>query len=106
MPNPDHFQNRATAYRQAAEDSNDEWIRGNMFEISSLFSAMADDLSRRIELQKIKQDIEPRVSVAILDKLPSWSWKFSRLPSVSLGSGERAEFAAPTPRQLSKLLRD
>jgi hypothetical protein len=44
MSCPEHFDNRAAAYRQLAQNSSDPRFAGDMFEIASMFSSMAIDL--------------------------------------------------------------
>lgn len=44
MSCPEHFDSRAAAYRQLAQDSTDPRLAEDMFEIASMFSSMANDL--------------------------------------------------------------
>lgn len=44
MSCPEHFDSRAAAYRQLAQNSSDPRLAGDMFEIASMFSSMAIDL--------------------------------------------------------------
>jgi len=59
MSNPEHFRRRATAYRQLAQESLNEEIAGDMFEIAKMFNSMADDLTL---LWQTPEKHQPRVS--------------------------------------------
>jgi hypothetical protein len=67
----DYFRSRASAYRQLANESEDEKISGDMYEIASMFSRMADDLRDR-ELVPIRNPARSHLFEELRGWLHSW----------------------------------
>jgi len=70
MLNSDHCRSRAAACRQLAIDSKNERTEGDMFEIASMFSCMAEEL---YALELPHAEARPTLIDALWYKLSMWT---------------------------------